>query len=180
MTELTWEKPKQLDTAKTGGAGRGERLKFLIGGLLILGAILYLAISGTLAGARYFITVTEVVNNPQYVGQTVRISGAVLGSSIEYDSENLLLTFTISHIPQEFDDLAQALYESVNNPSLARLHVIVENEPMPDLLQHEAQAILTGQLGPDGIFYATELNLKCPSRFDERVPHNLTDNMSRG
>ena len=38
---------------------------------------------------------------------------------------------------------------------------------MPDLLQHEAQAILTGALGVDGVFYASELLLKCPSRFEE-------------
>ena len=38
---------------------------------------------------------------------------------------------------------------------------------MPDLLQHEAQAIMTGRLGDDGVFYADELLLKCPSRYEE-------------
>jgi len=38
------------------------------------------------------------------------------------------------------------------------------------LLQNEAQAIVTGKLGDDGIFYADELLLKCPTRYDQQVP----------
>jgi cytochrome c-type biogenesis protein CcmE len=40
----------------------------------------------------------------------------------------------------------------------------------PDLLRHEAQAIMTGQLGDDGIFHAEELLLKCPTKYEEAVP----------
>jgi cytochrome c-type biogenesis protein CcmE len=42
--------------------------------------------------------------------------------------------------------------------------------PKPDLLRNEAQAIMTGHLGEDGIFYAEELLLKCPTRYEEAVP----------
>jgi cytochrome c-type biogenesis protein CcmE len=42
--------------------------------------------------------------------------------------------------------------------------------PMPDLLRHEAQAIVTGRVGDDGVFYAEELLLKCPTRYEEDVP----------
>ena len=41
---------------------------------------------------------------------------------------------------------------------------------MPDLLQNEAQAIMTGKMGEDGVFYATELLLKCPTKYEEAVP----------
>jgi cytochrome c-type biogenesis protein CcmE len=53
----------------------------------------------------------------------------------------------------------------VNNQNAARLQIRYEG-PVPDLLQHEAQAIMTGELGTDGVFYASELLLKCPSRFE--------------
>ena len=46
---------------------------------------------------------------------------------------------------------------------------------MPDLLQNEAQAILTGQLGADGVFYADELLLKCPTRYEEAVPQQVQE-----
>jgi cytochrome c-type biogenesis protein CcmE len=35
---------------------------------------------------------------------------------------------------------------------------------------NEAQAIVTGHLGEDGIFYADELLLKCPTKYEEAVP----------
>jgi cytochrome c-type biogenesis protein CcmE len=41
---------------------------------------------------------------------------------------------------------------------------------MPDLLRHEAQAILTGRMDTDGVFQAEELLLKCPTRYEEEIP----------
>jgi cytochrome c-type biogenesis protein CcmE len=169
MAQATWEKPVGADIPSHLKSGN-NRLKFLIGGLLILVAVGYLIISGTVMGARFFITVDELLDDSSYIGQTVRISGAVLGDSIQYDSEKLLIEFTIANIPQHFDNLAVALHEAVNNPNVTQLQVRVENQVKPDLLQHEAQAILTGKLDENGVFQATELLLKCPSRFEEDGP----------
>jgi len=166
MTQATWEKVSGAANLPASHK-RGGRVKFMIGGVLILIAVVYLIISGTTAGAQYFITVDEVINDPSYVGKPVRISGAVIGDTINYDSQNLIIEFTIANIPREFDDLAWALYEAVNDPSATRLPIYIENQVKPDLLQHEAQAILTGTMGEDGVFRATELLLKCPSRFQE-------------
>ena len=47
---------------------------------------------------------------------------------------------------------------------------MVENQVKPDLLKDEAQAIMTGELRSDGKFYASELLLKCPSRYEEAAP----------
>jgi cytochrome c-type biogenesis protein CcmE len=171
MAEMTWEKSAQPAPKRKNSAS--GRWKFLLGGLLILGSVVYLVFSGTLAGARYFITVEEVVNNTQYLGQTVRITGAVIGESIDYTAETGDLNFTIANIPQEYDDLATILHQVANDPNAMQLQIRMSDETMPDLLQHEAQAILTGTLGKDGIFYATEVLLKCPSRFQEDTPGNL-------
>ncbi len=172
MAEMTWEK-SGLPAASVRTSG--EHLKFLIGGLLLLGAVVFLIVSGTMNGARYFITIDELVNNAEYMGKTVRITGAVVGDTIVYDGSSLILDFTIAHIPAETSSLALALHNAVNDPSAARLPVHVEGQVMPDLLQHEAQAILSGQLGSDGVFYATEVQLKCPSRYEESVPLQAVD-----
>jgi cytochrome c-type biogenesis protein CcmE len=168
MTDLAWEKPK----GHTNPIGlKRESLRFLLGGLLLIGAVIYLIFSGTSAGARYFITVDEVVKDSQYIGQTVRLSGAVIGDTIKYDAPNLLIDFTVAHIPTETDDLALTLHQAVSNPNATQLKVHLENQVKPDLLQHESQAIITGRMGEDGVFYATELLLKCPSRYEEDVPN---------
>ncbi len=170
MTDFSWEKPKNLEKPK-----RSERVKFLTAGVVILVAVLYLLISGTLQGARYFITVEELLQDQTYHGQTLRISGAVDGETIDYDSEKAVIQFEIVNIPSVYEDLATALHEALLDPAAARLRVRVEDAAMPDLLQHEAQAILTGALGADGIFQATELLLKCPSRFEESTgPEGLS------
>jgi len=41
----------------------------------------------------------------------------------------------------------------------------------PDLLKNEAQAIMSGRINENGVFEATELLLKCPSRYEEAVPN---------
>ena len=115
-----------------------------------------------------------MLNDSAYLGKTVRLSGAVDGESIEYDSENAIIRFEVVNIPSEFDDLASALHAALANPAASRLSIVVEDEAIPDLLQHEAQAILTGALERDGIFHASELLLKCPSRFEETSPEGLS------
>ena len=169
MAQATWEKSNHAAAQAQLKAGSG-RWKFLVGGLLILGAVAYLLVSGTLLNARFYITVDELLVEPEYAGKTVQVSGAVLGDTIDYDAENGIIRFTIVNLPAEFTDLATALNIAVNNPDATRLQVVVENSAMPDLLQHEAQAILPGRLGEDGVFYATDLLLKCPSRFEADGP----------
>lgn len=171
MTQMNWEKPvEQTEKRKVAPT---NRFKFLIAGALILAAVAYLIVTSTLDNQRYFITIEELVTDSQYLGQTVRVSGAVMGDTIQFDSRELNLDFTVAHIPQETDDLAHTLYLAANNPNSVQVPVHVSNEVMPDLLQHEAQAILTGHLAEDGIFYADELLLKCPSRYEEAVPGQL-------
>jgi cytochrome c-type biogenesis protein CcmE len=168
MAEATWEKPQSTAIA-TAHSKRG-RWKFLIGGILILAAVAYLIVSGTATGARYYMTLDELMANPDYVGKTVRMAGAVIGDSIQYDEKTLTLDFTIANVPMDYDNLADALHKAVINPQASHIQVRVEGQAKPDLLQNEAEAILTGQLNSDGIFYATELNLKCPTRFQEAQP----------
>jgi len=61
------------------------------------------------------------------------------------------------------------LYVAVNDPARQRIKIVYIG-PKPDLLRNEAQAILTGKLGEDGVFYAEELLLKCPTRYEDSVP----------
>jgi cytochrome c-type biogenesis protein CcmE len=176
MTQMAWEKPLALEKPK--GRPRSGSWKFALGGALMLVAVVYLVFSGTMVGARFFITVEEVVNNPAYLGQKVRITGAVIGPTIDYDPVTGRLEFTIAHLPSEYEDLATELHRVANNPVSTRLHIVMSNQTKPDLLQHEAQAILTGTMREDGTFYATEVLLKCPSRFQENTPGNMIHLMS--
>ena len=65
--------------------------------------------------------------------------------------------------------MAAVLHEATIDPTRNRINVVYIGV-QPDLLRNEAQAIMTGKLGEDGVFYATELLLKCPTRYEEAVP----------
>lgn len=153
-----------------------NRMKFIVGGLLIITAVIYLIVSSTQASAQYFLTVDELNQKGESVkGRDLRISGAVIGDSIQYDPATLDLTFTIASIPgdnkmiEAQGGLAEVLHQAVTDPNRQRLQVIY-NGPKPDLLRNEAQAIITGKIGEDGIFQAEELLLKCPTKYEEAVP----------
>ena len=165
-----------MEASTTPQSGTAGKMKFVIGGLLIAAAVIYLIVSSTQAGAQYFLTVDELnAQSQDVIGRDLRISGAVIGDSIEYDPQSLNLTFTVAHVPGDNSEieaqggLAQVLYEAVNDPGRAQLQVVY-NGVKPDLLRHEAQAIMTGQIGEDGVFYADELLLKCPTKYEEAVP----------
>jgi len=153
-----------------------NRLKFLIGGLLIVAAVIYLIITSTQASAQYFMTVAELEEKgSQVVGRDLRVSGAVIGDSIQYDPQTLTLRFTVAHVPGDNKEieaqggLAAVLHAAVSDSARPRLQVIYQGVK-PDLLRDEAQAIMTGKLGEDGIFYAEELLLKCPTKYEEALP----------
>lgn len=150
--------------------------KFVVGGILILGAVVFLIWTSTAANAEYFLTIDELsAKGSTVVDKNLRVSGAVVGESIQYDPQSLTLSFEVVHVPADTADikteggLAEALHQAVMDPTRSRMQVVYVG-PRPDLLRHEAQAIMTGHLGEDGVFYAEELLLKCPTRYEEAVP----------
>jgi cytochrome c-type biogenesis protein CcmE len=158
------------------------RFKFILGGALILAAVVYLIASSTSASAEYFLTVDELkAKGESIVGRSLRVSGAVIGDTIQYDPQTLNLTFQVAHVPGDNAEieaqggLAVVLHEAVADPTRARITVVYTGA-MPDLLRDEAQAIMTGHLGEDGIFYADELLLKCPTKYEEAVPEQAEGN----
>src|SRR6266542_3298181 len=151
--------------------------KFVFGGILILGAVVFLIWSSTAATQEYFLTIDELnAKGSSIVDKNLRVSGAVVGDSIQYDAQSLTLTFEVAHVPgdnaalETEGGLAIALHEAVIDPSRSRIKVVYVG-PKPDLLRNEAQAIMTGHLGTDGVFYAEELLLKCPTRYEQAVPN---------
>lgn len=153
-----------------------KNYKLIIGIAVILAALVYFVISTTISQSRYFMTVEEMLNRKaELVDRSVRISGVVLGDTIVYDPLELQLSFTVAQIPgdhrqiKEMGGMAFVLNQAANDPSLPRLQIVYEGA-RPDLLQHEAQAIMTGALGADGVFHASELLLKCPSKYEAQLP----------
>ncbi len=136
------------------------RAKFIIGGLVVAAALIYLIVSSLTSSAQYYMTVKELQGKgPAMVGRSLRVSGFVIGDSIAYNPAASSLSFNIVDTRDE-----------LTSPQKTEMLKVVYNGPKPDLLQNEAQAIAEGKLNPDGTFTATHLLLKCPSKYEDQLP----------
>ena len=127
---------------------RSSRAKFLIAGSLILAAVLLMIFTTTRSTAMYYVTVDELLQRQaELQGRGVRVSGTVVGESVEFDAAALLLRF----------DLKGA------NSTL--LPVIFQG-PKPDQLRDGAEAIVEGMFSENSLDAKTVL-LKCPSKYEE-------------
>jgi cytochrome c-type biogenesis protein CcmE len=132
-----------------GGSGGANKLKFAVGGLVIVVAVAYLIFTALQGSASYFLTVSELqARGPEFYGRKVRVSGRVLPDSIDWNAGDLLLRFEIA------------------DENGSRLRVVF-NGPKPDQMRGEAEAIVEGRYQESGEFQADDLFMKCPSRYEE-------------
>lgn len=153
-----------------------KNTKLILGIVIIIAAVVYLIASSTLSQSQYFLTVEELQSNQaEYVGKNVRMSGVVLGDTIAYDPQTLELTFQVAQIPgdhrviEQMGGMSVVLAQAAQDPTLPKMTIHYVG-PRPDLLKDEAQAIITGSLDENGIFQASELLLKCPSKYQSELP----------
>lgn len=157
MAETAWTNKEGATLVEP----KNNRLKFVIGGAAIVAAVVFLVINAMSGNTQVYKTVGEFyAEQNSLIGRDLRVAGWVIGDSIQYtqiDEANSRLEFDI------VDDL--------NNPG-QRLHIVALNEPKPDLLQHEAQALVEGHPDENGVFMANQggLMLKCPTRYEEMEP----------
>jgi cytochrome c-type biogenesis protein CcmE len=149
--------------------------KFHIGGLLIMMAVILLVVTSIKGNAQYYLTISELLSGKAGKTENIRISGVVIGDSIQYDPQTMQLRFTVANIPgdtktiDQMGGLAKVLHTAALDPNAQRIKVFYTGVK-PDLLKDEAQAIMTGSLGDDGIFVVEELLLKCPARYEDSIP----------
>ncbi len=155
MAEATWTKKDKALEKPTKG-----RMKFFVGGALMAIAIIFLVFNAVRGSTQLYVTVDEYYQQQsKFVGRDLRVSGWVIGETIQYTQ----IDATTSRL--EFE-----IVDDLSNPG-QRLLIVAMNEPVPDLLQHEAQALVEGSAegsvfnaNPGGLF------LKCPTRYEEIEP----------
>ncbi len=126
-----------------------KNLKFIIGGALLIALVIVLIVQATVSTGAYYLTVSELnARGANVIGERVRVSGAVVEGSEDWNAQEVTLRFAIH------DDVGAQL-------------PIVFYGPRPDNFTRAAEAIIEGQLLADGTFKADTLLLKCPSRYEE-------------
>ncbi len=181
MTQTTWEKNADSATQLTLQWQAKRRNAYFVAGISLIGLVIFLVVNGMATGS-YYITVDELLSSQDKWGKNVRVAGAVDGSTIHFDPVTQILTFEVVAIPndnttiREAGGLGMVLHQALLNPAASRMQIVWHKAEMPDLLQHEAQAIMTGKLDEDGKFYADQVLLKCPTRYSDEVPQQSAAN----
>lgn len=114
--------------------------------MIILGTIVYLAITGIESNKSYYVTVGELqAMGGQAYSRHLRVAGNVVPGSIERNGTN-------AHF--ELVEEGRTLKVSYQGA-----------EPPPDTFKDDAQALAIGTFGRDGVFHATQLQAKCASKY---------------
>ena len=116
-----------------------KKVRFLVGSLLIVGAIGYLITMGISNTSSYFFTVDELLSQTtSYTGAGLKIKGNVVNGSIQRDPNDYLnVKFSI----EEKESSLKVSYQGVT----------------PDMFADGREVVVEGTLGKDGIFHANTL-----------------------
>ncbi|HSB67937.1 MAG TPA: cytochrome c maturation protein CcmE [Candidatus Methylomirabilis sp.] len=120
---------------------RRVKLKYFVGGAIVVAALVGLVYSGVKQSVVYFYTPTELNQQQGSVaGKSLRVGGMVVDGSINWDPQNLLLTFRLT------DGQGTVL---VRHKGTA-----------PDLFKEGAGAVVEGTWSPDGYFRSSTIMAK--------------------
>jgi len=125
-----------------------RQAKLLIGGLIIFAVLITWVLLNIGHSFTYYLTLSELrAQGPS--PRRVRVSGTIVGESIQWHPEALELTFEIA----DGEDRLPVHYHGSR----------------PDMFRAGAEVVVEGQYLPDGHFEADQLLLKCPSKYQEKV-----------
>lgn len=120
---------------------KGRKLKYLVAGLIVVGALTGLIYSGMRDSMVYFYTPTELEQKQAELrGRALRVGGMVVDGSVRWDPRSLLLTFQLTD---------------------GQGTVFVRHKgTAPDLFREGAGAVVEGTWTPDGYFRASTIMAK--------------------
>jgi len=127
---------------------------------IVVGTIVWLAMSGIGASKSYYVTIPELgaMGDKAYHSQ-LRVEGFVVPGSIEQSGTH------VAFVLNEFES---------HSPKAATGRVLTVNykgaEPPPDTFKDDAQALAMGTYGRDGVFHANVLQAKCASKYAPAQP----------
>lgn len=129
------------------------RLQVAVAVAIVLAAVAWIMVTGLSDTMVYYYTVSEVMaQHPRLIGEPLRVHGNVVAGSIQRSDTNLVHHFVI----HEGGERLSVVYEGI----------------APDTFQDDAEAVVEGELGDDGVFRASFLMAKCPSKYEAATDYS--------
>jgi len=133
----------------------GTRLKFLLGGAVVIAALAWLGFVGFEESKAYYITVDEYHSMKGSLdGKTLKLAGDVVAGSI---------------------DRSRPQMEFVLGSRQTRIKVrYVGQAIIPDTFKDGSKALVEGKVTPDGVFEARHIEAKCASKYEAEYAQRNT------
>jgi len=127
-----------------------KNLKFIVGVIIIVMAIVYLGVTGFQEEISYYVTVDELdgIGDEAY-DVNLRVAGQVVMGSIDRSGKRM--TFEIS----QNDAVLPVVY--------------IGEKPVPDTFKEHAETVVQGVYRHDGVFEADHIQAKCASKYEAMI-----------
>ena len=123
------------------------RWKFMVGGAVIVGALVWLGFVGFQESKAYYVTVDEYRSmQGTQDGRTLKLAGEVVAGSI--DRAKPQMEFVLA-----------------NQDKTIRVRY-VGKDIIPDTFKDGTKALVEGKAASDGVFQATHIEAKCASKYE--------------
>jgi len=119
--------------------------KFLLGGLVVIGAVAYLMYAGIKETSVYYLTVSEA-GSMASSGKDFRMEGTVVPGTIKVDADSLGATFAITDAAKQIP--------------------IKYHGTIPDMFKDDIKVVVQGKFNSSGTFEAHTLLTSCPSKYE--------------
>ncbi len=124
-----------------------RQTKLLLGAFIILAAIGAYIVTSTNATQQYFLTLAELKAKGDLAShEPVRVGGNLEPNSTHINSQTVTAQFTLT----DGANVLPVVYRGI----------------LPDTFEKSTQVIAEGTVGSDGVFHASLVLAKCPSKYD--------------
>jgi cytochrome c-type biogenesis protein CcmE len=130
-----------------------RKTKVIVISILLVSSFVYLVFLGMKEGTMFYLEVSEFVEQAEQIGdRKVRINGAIVKDSLNFDPESLMLVFKL---------------KDTKGPEL--INVVYRGAP-PDLIEEDGVTLVAeGSYDRKrNIFVSKKLLVKCPSKYEKK------------
>jgi cytochrome c-type biogenesis protein CcmE len=134
--------------------------RFLVGILLVIGAVTYLIYTGIRETSNYYLTIEEFLpKKDAFANEGLRLAGRVQTGSVRWDPKDLRLSFVLGpfkeKVPTEIQDAGILIhYQGI----------------LPDMFAEGRDVIVEGRYDKGNALLAKTIMTSCPSKYEPEQP----------